>query len=144
MILHPARANRLIEHHARNSSLPSLESVVDRLINSTVKAAPKSGMEGAIQMATNYALFTNMAKLAMSKTASAETKAIMFLKLDQLKVWLQLKATIDEEWKAHYRFIAKQIDSLQSDPAEFKSEELLPAPPGMPIGSSEEQFCSHN
>lgn len=144
MILHPARANRLIEHHARNASLPSLESVADRLINSTFKSTPKPGMEGAIQMATNYALFTNMAKLALSKTASAESKAIIFLKLDQLKAWLQLKTTTDDEWKAHYRFVAKQIDSLQSDPDEFKSEELLPAPPGMPIGSSEEQFCSHN
>ncbi len=144
LILHPARANRLIEHHARNASLPSLESVADRLINSTFKSTPKPGMEGAIQMATNYALFTNMAKLALSKTASAESKAIIFLKLDQLKAWLQLKTTTDDEWKAHYRFVAKQIDSLQSDPDEFKSEELLPAPPGMPIGSSEEQFCSHN
>jgi hypothetical protein len=144
LILHPARANRLIEHHARNASLPSLESVADRLINSTFKSTPKPGMEGAIQMATNYALFTNMAKLALSKTASAESKAIIFLKLDQLKAWLQLKTTTDDEWKAHYRFVAKQIDSLQSDPDEFKSEELLPAPPGMPIGSSEEQFCTHN
>lgn len=144
LILHPARANRLIEHHARNASLPSLESVADRLINSTFKTTPKPGMEGAIQMATNYALFTNMAKLALSKTASAESKAIIFLKLNQLKAWLQLKTTTDEEWKAHYRFVAMQIDSLQSDPDEFKSEELLPAPPGMPIGSAEEQFCSHN
>lgn len=144
LILHPARANRLIEHHARNASLPSLESVADRLINSTFKSTPKPGMEGAIQMATNYALFTNMAKLALSKTASAESKAIIFLKLNQLKAWLQLKTTTDDEWKAHYRFVAMQIDSLQSDPDEFKSEELLPAPPGMPIGSAEEQFCSHN
>lgn len=144
LILHPARANRLIEHHARNASLPSLESVADRLINSTFKSTPKPGMEGAIQMTTNYALFTNMAKLALSKTASAESKAIIFLKLNQLKAWLQLKTTTDDEWKAHYRFVAMQIDSLQSDPDEFKSEELLPAPPGMPIGSAEEQFCSHN
>ncbi|MBI3221160.1 MAG: zinc-dependent metalloprotease [Bacteroidetes bacterium] len=144
MILHPARANRLIEHHARNSNLPGLENVVDRIIASTVKATPKPGMEGAIQMTTNYTLFTNMAKLALSKSSSAEAKAIMFLKLDQLKAWLQLKVTSDEEWKAHYRFMAKQINSLQTDPDEFKSEEFLAAPPGMPIGSEEENFCNHN
>jgi len=68
----------------------------------------------------------------------------LFWKLDQLKVWLQTKPVIGEDWRAHYSFMAKQIDSLQDDPDEFKTEELLPAPPGMPIGSSEEQLCSHN
>ncbi len=143
LILHPARANRLIEHQARNASLPGLENVLDKLINATFKAQPKAGMEGAIQMSTNHALFTNMAKLALSKTATAEAKAIMLFKLDQLKSVLKTKISADEKWRAHYRFIVNEIESLQSNPDEFKSEELLPAPPGMPIGSTEDNGCSH-
>src|SRR6478609_5963667 len=98
LLLHPSRANRLIEHHARNSKLPSLESVIDQSINATFKSASKSGLEGSIQLATNYALFTNLTKLALHKNAFAETRAIAFLKLDQLKTWLAAKTTTDEEW----------------------------------------------
>jgi len=134
LLLHPARANRLIEHHARNSKLPSLESVIDQSVSATFKSTPKSGLEGSIQMATNYALFTNLTKLALHKNALAETRAVVFLKLDQLKTWLAAKTTTDEEWKAHYNYIAKQIDALQENPDEYKVENLLPPPPGMPIG----------
>jgi hypothetical protein len=134
LILHPARANRLIEHHARNPKLPGLENVIDRLVVATFKSASQPGLKGTVQMSTNYALFTNLSKLAINKNASAETRAIAFLKLDQLKSWLSAKATSDEEWKAHYNYLIKQISALQEDPDEYKVENLLPPPPGMPIG----------
>ena len=70
-----------------------------------------------------------------------EAKAITLLKLDQLKLWLMAKVTSDEEWRAHYLFVVKQVNLLQQNPEEFKSEELLPAPPGMPIGDSDYDFC---
>jgi hypothetical protein len=143
LLFHPSRANRLIEHHSRNSKLSGLESVIDQSINATFKSAPKSGLEGSIQMATNYALFTNLTKLALHKNAFAETRAVVFLKLDELKIWLKTKATT-EDWKAHYAYIVKQIDALQEDPDEYKVESLLPPPPGMPIGDCEMDFLPEN
>jgi hypothetical protein len=144
LILHSARANRLIEHHARDPKLAGLQTVIDKLINATYKSSHKYGMEGAIQMGTNYVLFTNLAKLALAKNASAEAKAISWLKLEQLKSWLGAIVTTDEEWRAHYSFIARQINTLQQNPDEFKGEELLPAPPGMPIGDIDYNFCDEN
>jgi hypothetical protein len=137
MILYPARANRLFEHHSRDARLPSLESVIDKLFSATIKSNAKSGYEGAIQMSTGNALFINLAKLAVSKDASAQTKAIVTFKLDQLKSWLQTKATADEEWKAYYAYLAKQIGKFQDDPDEFKQDKALEAPPGAPIGMTE-------
>ncbi len=141
MILHSARANRIFEHHSRDAKLPSLENVIDKLISATFKAANKPGYEGAVQMSTNYALFTNLSKLGVDNEASAQTRAIAFLKLDQLKSWLQSKQTTDESWKAHYLFIAKKISILQEDPEEYKKDTLLSIPPGAPIGSTEFDFC---
>jgi hypothetical protein len=143
LILHPARANRLFEHHSRDARLPSLESVIDKLISATFKSPVRNGYEGAIQMSTNYALFTNLSKLALNKDASAPTKAIATLKLDQLKNWLQSRATADEEWKAFYAYLVQQIDKFQQDPDEFKQENLLPAPPGQPIGMDDGDFCGN-
>jgi len=67
-----------------------------------------------------------------------------FLKLDQLKIWLTSKATADEEWKAHYNYVIKQIQALQEDPDEYKVENLLPPPPGMPIGDCDIDFLQRN
>jgi len=143
MVLHPARANRVFEHHARDAKLPGLENVIDKLISATFKSASKPGYEGALQMGTNNALFTNLSKLALDKEASVQTRAIVMFKLDQLKQWLQTKQTTDESWKAHYSYLAKQIISLQDDPDEFKKDNLLPIPPGAPIGTTELEFCGN-
>jgi hypothetical protein len=143
LILHPSRANRLFEHHSRDARLPSLGSVIDKLMSATIKAAPKPGYEGAVQMATANALLTNLSKLAVSKDAAAQTKAIAQLKLTQLQVWLAPKvaATVDEEWKAFYAYVNSTIGRLKDSPDEFVQETLLAAPPGQPIGSDDQDFC---
>jgi hypothetical protein len=138
MILHPARANRMFEHHSRDARLPSLESVLDKLVTATWKASPKGGYEGAVQMAIDYALFVNLAKLALHNNASAPTKAITTFKLSQYQVWLtQRAAAAPEEWKAFYQYLAASISRLRDEPAEFKTEPLLAPPPGQPIGMDE-------
>jgi hypothetical protein len=136
MILRPERANRLVEHHARNSSLPSLESVLDQLISATIKANGKLGYEGAVQMTTNNALFVNLAALAQHSEAAAQSRAITRLKLNQLKSWLTTKINIttDEEWKAHYVYLANEINDFFTDIKAYKPENLFAAPPGQPIG----------
>lgn len=144
VILHTARAQRLIEHHARNPKLPGLETVIDKLFIATFKSPVRPGLEGAIQMAINNALFVNLAKFAMHKEASAETKAITFLKLDQLKNWLSTRITVDEEWKAHYNYVTMQIKTLLEKPDEYKVSNLLPPPPGMPIGDCEMNYLNKN
>ena len=145
LVFHPARANRLFEHHARDARLPSLESVIDRIMSATIKSNPKTGYEGAVQMTVDYALFINLAKLALNKDATAPAKAIGLMKLDQLNRWLTAKMTItqDEEWKSFYSYLAGQIKKLQDNPGEYKQENLLPAPPGQPIGDYDMDFCGN-
>jgi len=139
LILHPARANRLFEHHSRDARLPSLESIIDRMMSATIKSPSKVGYEGAIQMSIDHALFTNLTRLALCKDATAPTKAITLLKLAQLKIWLSAKAvaTVEEEWKAFYSYLSGEIGKVQDNPEDYTLENLLPAPPGMPIGQSE-------
>ena len=145
LVFHPARANRLFEHHARDARLPSLESVIDRIMSATIKSNPKTGYEGAVQMTVDYALFINLAKLALNKDATAPAKAIGLMKLDQLNRWLTAKMTVtqDEEWKSFYSYLAGQIKKLQDNPGEYKQENLLPAPPGQPIGDYDMDFCGN-
>jgi hypothetical protein len=137
LVLYPARANRVWEHHAREAKLPSLEAVIDRLAAVTVRSASKTGYEGAVQMAAQHAFIVNLIKLGLSKDAAAPVRGIALLKLQQIQATLmqrQLIAT-DEDWKGFYLYLISQIKKLQESPEEFKVETLLPAPPGQPIGS---------
>ncbi|HEY9046725.1 MAG TPA: zinc-dependent metalloprotease [Ohtaekwangia sp.] len=146
LLLHPARANRLVEHHARNVNQPSLESIVDKLIAASFKTPAQPGYAGAVQMSVDDALFSNLAKLAASNDASVTTRAIASLKLEQLKLWLKQKSplTINEEWRAFYSYTASLIERLQENPEEFKADYPLDAPPGMPIGSADLDFCGND
>lgn len=144
MILHPARANRLFEHHSRDARLPSLEGVIDRLLLTSIKAAPKNGYEGAVQMAIDYAMFSNLAKLALSNDASPAAKAITVAKLKQLKTWLSARPGATEEWAAYYAYLAKLVDRLDDEPEEFKTQPVLPAPPGQPIGDYDMDYCGYS
>ncbi len=144
MILHPARANRLFEHHSRDARLPSLEGVIDRLLLTSIKAAPKNGYEGAVQMAIDYAMFSNLAKLALSNDASPAAKAITVSKLKQLKAWLSARPGATEEWAAYYAYLAKLVDRLDDEPEEFKTQPVLPAPPGQPIGDYDMDYCGYS
>ncbi|CAN5255477.1 zinc-dependent metalloprotease [soil metagenome] len=145
LILHPARANRLFEHHSRDARLPSLESVIDRMISATIKSPSKGGYEGAVQMSIDHALFINLTRLALNKEAAAPARAIALLKLSQLRVWLTAKGAtpIDEEWKAFYSYLSGEIGKVQDNPEDYKLENLLPAPPGMPIGQSGMDYCDN-
>ncbi len=146
LLLHPARAGRLVEYHARNSKQPSLESIIDKVTQATFKALPKSGYEGAIQITVNEVLLSNVIKLATNANASSQVKGVAYLKLDQLKSWLtaKRKAATDEAWNAHYTYALSQIENFQENPLEYHEAPSLNAPPGQPIGADEKDFCGSN
>ena len=141
LILHPARANRLVEQHAREAKLPSLENVIDQMVTATIKSAPRTGLESSVQMAVNIALISNLASLALNKDALGQTKSIIHFKITQLIAWLSTRATADDGWRAHYSYLAEKLTQLQDDPDEYKEENVLPPPPGMPIGDMYLDFC---
>ena len=125
--------------------MPSLESVMDRLIATTFKSISKTGYEGAVQITVNNVLLNNMLKLAVSKDASTQVKSIASLEVGKLKVWLEakVKLTTDEDWKAHYLFALMQISTFVDDPEEFKAETLFIPPPGAPIGDMDWELCGN-
>jgi hypothetical protein len=141
LILHPARANRLVEQHAREAKLPSLENVIDQMVTATIKSAPRTGLESSVQMAVNIALISNLASLALNKDALGQTKSIIHFKITRLIAWLNTRATADDGWRAHYSYLAEKLTQLQDDPDEYKEENVLPPPPGMPIGDMYLDFC---
>ena len=134
LLFHPARATRLVEHNARDSRQPALEKVMDEVFKSTVKAKRQTGYSASVQMTANYSMLMNVIRLALHKDASSSARAIALYKLDELRVWLSLTTSVEETWRAHYKYLEDQIRQMQVNPEEYKQEALLPAPPGQPIG----------
>lgn len=143
LILNPARANRLVEHNLRDPKLPALTTVIDKMVNATIKSTPQTGIQGGIQMSTNLALMNNLAKLLVDEETSVQAKAIVKQRLMQLQLWLAARPA-DENWKGHFQFLASLVDLVKEEPDEFKAEKILPAPPGMPIGMEADESCNYH
>jgi hypothetical protein len=139
LVLHPARATRLVQHHAFSNQQPSLESVLDKMINNTFKSANRSGYEGLLQMTANHSLLNNLIKLTRDQAASAQARAIASLKIEQVKNWLteKVKSTLPETWRAHYAYELSLINAFRENPEKYEAENLLAPPPGQPIGMDE-------
>ncbi|HEY5915936.1 MAG TPA: zinc-dependent metalloprotease, partial [Chryseolinea sp.] len=143
VILHPSRAGRLVEYHARDPKQPGLESVIDKLVNATIKSPQKSGYESAVQITVNDVLINALISLAANKTSSTQVRSVAFLKLNQLETWLKdrQKSVVDEGWKAHYMYAQERIRTFKDAPQDFKLEQELNPPPGQPIGADDDEFC---
>lgn len=136
-LLHPERAARLIQYHAREPELPGFHEILDKLIEFTWKASVQTGLEGEVQRVVNYVTLYQLMGLVGSDQAAPQVKAVAMLKLEDLKSWLQSQVprTRDVNHKAHFVFAVSQIELFQKDPAKFQLPEVLSAPPGAPIGN---------
>jgi len=137
LILHPQRIARLVDYHSRDSKLPGLSEVLDRLISFTWKSEHKSGVLGEIQRVVNNVVLFNLMSLVADERAAPQAKAMASLKLDELKIWLiqHVESSKDEDQKAHYHHAILQIKFFQRDPEKFKLSIPLLPPPGAPIGN---------
>lgn len=136
LVLHPARAARLVEHHARNAAQPSLESVLDRLLGHTIQAQALSNpAEAEAQRSINVSFLNHLLKLAADAEAPAQVRAVVNLKVNQVEIYLNTTNYSDPAWRAHKGFLIKQIRNFRENPQDFKQETAPAPPPGQPIGS---------
>lgn len=135
LLLHPARASRLLEHHARDSKQPSLDKILDQLVNATLKAQPEEGFKKAVQMTVNEVVVNNLIKLALNREASTLVRSTVNLHLSRLKSFADARLKVeDPQWQAHFLDVSTRIRKFIDNPDEYKQEVFLSPPPGQPIG----------
>ncbi|MUP45531.1 DUF5117 domain-containing protein [Gramella sp. BOM4] len=130
LLLHPARAERLIQQHSLNKDLPSLAQVLDEIMEKTIKTEQKDSYMQAVQNTINFVVFKHLLNLAVSDDATPLVRAQTNQKIDELANWLRgRKDAVSQEM---YRNISK----FREKPEEFKLELNVPKiPDGSPIGS---------
>lgn len=136
LVLHPQRASRLVEFHARDASLPGLNEVIDTLIQASWKRSEASSYYAEIGRVVDRLLLHQLFHLAGSEDANGQARAIARLHLQQLHAWLngQLRRETDLNRRAHFTMAIAEIDRWLREPDEVEALDPLPMPDGSPIG----------
>jgi hypothetical protein len=135
LLLHPERANRLVEYGARDNNL-SLVETLDALLTVTWGKEESQSYQGAVQEVVNYEVVRHMIALHASSQSSPLTKAIVLDKLESVA------SMMEGFMRPMARQAALMIDQYLDEPAIFEASPALGVPPGSPIGSDWMRYCS--
>ncbi len=138
LLLNSARANRLVEHNARDNSQPSLGFVLNELIKKTIWASRQKGLNQEVQHVVSMVVLNQLMNLAESNSAHIQTKAISLLTLQNLLLDIEssVKTEKDMNEKAFLTYMSNRISLFFKDPSDWQTEDTLPLPDGSPIGSN--------
>lgn len=144
VLLHPERAARLVEYHARDSQMPGLGEVVDRLLDATWKTRRDNPYAEAVQFVIDQAVLSHLLRLAANESAATQVRAVAYDKIDRLKTWLGERAGRESaERRAHFKFAIAQIERFQENAEAFRPSRPPQPPAGSPIGGgAPDNWCS--
>lgn len=126
-LLHPERAARAVQQHARDIATPSLEQVIGAVLDHTWRAAKPAGLAGEIARAIDVVALYHLMRLASAESAPAQVWAITTAQLTALRVRLKGAAG------AHSEYGAAAIERFLDEPKQPSLPVPLEAPPGQPI-----------
>lgn len=129
-LLHPERANRLVQQKALDNRLPGLEEVTNQLIKKTLMSlSSHTGYEQEVNHSVNFIVLDHLIRLAGDGHSIPQVKAIVKRQLDDLKIWLEQKQLtgLSETYKLAY------LDQLKENKIRYLKS-LPQLPPGSPIG----------
>lgn len=151
LLLQPERAQRMIEYHALEAANPGFDELLADLLAATWKKSSadastggndgrgQGGYDRAIQQTVNAVVLDHMLALAGDEHASAHVRAVVSVKLEELKKWTATQAplTKDEDTRAQLFFAATQIERYQKNPADLHPTAPVAPPDGDPIGTDD-------
>ena len=142
-LLEPSRAARLVTQRALDSTLPGLETVIDRLVTATSARQTRSAYEAEVARATQYVLVDRLMALA-DNAAMPQVRAIATYKLKTLAAAMSGAGSIRAASAAGGRgelqtaaagYLADEIERFLDRPSPPAQRIAVPeAPPGAPIG----------
>jgi len=135
-LFNPERAARLVEFHARDKANPGLEEVFDAVLTATWKAPHWSGYAAEVGKVVDDVVLYDLMALAANDKASDEVRGVAWLKLRELKEWLDSAAgkqiILD---RAQVLFASRQIEQFEKDPKRLDLTPPAEPPDGPPIGA---------
>ena len=139
LLFEPTRASRLVESHAIDPQEPSLDEVINEVIQSTWQTPRLEGLAGQTQYSVERVVLTHLMQLAVSKQASPQARAVAMSEISNLEAWLtdQLDIELPPGREAHWSAALDDIERFWKEPEKYVATPALATPPGQPIGSDE-------
>jgi hypothetical protein len=140
-LLDPARAARLVEQHALDSSLPGLDEVIDRLIRASGQDQAVNPYESELARAVQHVVIDGLIGLA-DRAPMPQVRAVATLKLRQrMQAWSPARASatgaVNSAQMAMNAYLADEIKRFLDRPSPPVPRPSIPeAPPGAPIGEN--------
>jgi len=136
MVLQRERAARLVMFATRPGPQLTLAAVIDTLVANTWSApVGSSAKQAALQRVTHRAVSDRLIQLAADSTASPDVRAIVELKLADLRAVARVRGASGAfESRAHWLSIARDIDRWIEKGEVPALSPALPPPPGDPFG----------
>jgi Met-zincin/Domain of unknown function (DUF5117)/Domain of unknown function (DUF5118) len=142
LLLHPERAARLVQQHAYMRTLPSLEGLIDQLMDQTWKSPRQNDLNGEIMRMTDRLVMYQLMRLSADESAAGQVRAVAFLKLKELQDWMMSEiGSAKEGQRAHLLFALSEITRFWNKPGDLVRPAALAIPDGAPIGM--EMGCGH-
>ncbi|MEP3387897.1 MAG: zinc-dependent metalloprotease [Reichenbachiella sp.] len=135
LMLNPARASRMIEYHSRDNSQPSLDFLLDKMLDATWYKKPKEGYLGEIQHVVNLNLLGHIINLATNDTTNPQANALAYQALNRLKARLESKSNSSKGTIANRQYALRLIEEFYQNPSKFMAKPAQTIPAGSPIGS---------
>ncbi len=129
LLLHPHRANRLVQQKATDSKNLGLEEVLDELVKTAFSTSENSSYIKEVQRTIQFETLQHLMILAISKQSIPQTKGIVNQTIDDLAKDLSGKEDVFS------RQLTREITTFRKDPREFKVISPPKIPDGSPIGS---------
>jgi hypothetical protein len=134
LLLNPQRASRLILHKSLDKNQLGLDELIDELIAKTIKKNHKDSHYQELQNVINNQVLEQLFNLAATKNQYKQVNAIVFFKLDEIKLFLQNKRSEGLQ-KIYDAAMIKIIEDFEKNPTSFKKSGAPQIPDGSPIGN---------
>ena len=122
-LLHPERANRLIQHKSLDKNQLGLTEVLDEVIKNSFNKKHKDSYKQALQEVVNIEVLNAMFVLAANKNLYPQVKRILNKKFNSLLL------------KGMGSLYAEMIVNYKKNPSKYIKESAPKIPDGSPIGS---------
>ncbi len=127
------RLDRMVQYKTQNNGLGA-DEMITTLINKTWKAPRQKGFDELIQLQNEQLMLTYLLSVSVNDNASFAVKSFAQKGLNEIKTFTeaQLKAAIDDTYKAHLLLTIERMKAPEKAKP-FTQHEAMP--PGAPIGS---------
>ena len=127
LLLHPQRANRLVQQKTLDPQNLGFTDVLDSVLANVFSQSSSDAYEKEIMRTVQYVTLHQLIGLAANDDVSPQVKAIVNAKLDSFKKIIDAKSSFGKE-------LLREISKFRKDPEEFKKISTPTIPDGSPIG----------